>query len=165
MNHLTQVKQATASLTPSELRDLSAHIAALLAAEVVTSTNAPTCTSLTPGLNGRNNNHQTNDAPNWWERDRDDAWWQGEEWQALRQQVLGFVRSEAACSKATSANSTRLSLGGFSHRRVLPRGCWLDGKAIRGHGPYLYLRWRAGSRQRSKYLGKAPTPVAQRSVT
>ncbi len=158
MNHLTQAKQATASLTPSELRDLSAHIAAQLATEVATSTNSPVY--LSPGLNGRSNNTQTNDAPNWWERDRDDTWWQGEEWQALRQQVLGFARSEAE-----SANSTRLSLGGFPHRRVLPRGCWLDGKAIRGHGPYLYLRWRVGSRQRSKYLGKAPAPIAQRSVT
>jgi hypothetical protein len=163
MNRLTQVKQATTSLTPGELRDLSAHIAALLAAEgeqaPIAEVTIPTNgrPHLTPGLNGRNNGHQ----PNWWEKDKDDAWWQGDEWSALREQVLGFARDEAQ-----SPDSKRISLAGFPNKRALPRGCWLDGKEINGHGPYLYLRWRVGNRQRSKYLGKGkaptpnPTPVA-----
>jgi hypothetical protein len=86
-----------------------------------------------------------------------DEWDKGEEWQELRGQILEFARDQAM------SDGDKVSLAGFPQRRVLPRGCWLDSKVIRGHGPYLYLRWRAGSRQRSKYLGKgkvsSPSPT------
>lgn len=42
--------------------------------------------------------------------------------------------------------------GDFTSR---PRGSWVELKIINGCGPYAYLRWREGGRQRSKYLGKA----------
>ncbi len=100
---------------------------------------------------------ETQSAPgNWWEREQGDEWWKGEEWKELRGQILDLARAEGT----SPGGSGRISLAGFSQGRVLPRGCWLDSKEIKGHGPYLYLRWRVGSRQRSKYLGKGrpPTP-------
>jgi hypothetical protein len=93
-----------------------------------------------------------------------DGWDEGEKWKELRGQILEFARDKTPVQgdKATS-DSDKVSLAGFPQRRSLPRGCWLDSKEIRGHGPYLYLRWRAGSRQRSKYLGKGkvsnPSPT------
>jgi hypothetical protein len=77
-----------------------------------------------------------------------DGWDEGEKWKELRGQILEFARDKGA------SGGDKVSLAGFPRRRALPRGCWLDSKEIRGHGPYLYLRWRVGSRQRSKYLGK-----------
>jgi hypothetical protein len=91
-------------------------------------------------------------------------WDKGEEWKELRGQILEFARDQVLVQgdKAVS-DSDKVSLAGFPRRRALPRGCWLDSKVIRGHGPYLYLRWRVGSRQRSKYLGKGkvsnPSPT------
>jgi hypothetical protein len=35
-----------------------------------------------------------------------------------------------------------------------PGGEWLELKAIRGCGPYLYRRWREGGKMRSEYIGK-----------
>ncbi|MCP4514485.1 MAG: hypothetical protein GY824_04555 [Delftia sp.] len=93
----------------------------------------------------------------WQSRVPQDKWWKGEEWKGLRGQILAFARSRSV------ADGDRVSLAGFPQRRALPRGCWLDSKEIRGNGPYLYLRWRAGPRQRSKYLGKgsaSPSPSA-----
>jgi hypothetical protein len=87
----------------------------------------------------------------WQGRTSQDEWWKGEEWQELRGQILEFTQDRPV------SDGDRVSLAGFSNRRALPRGCWLDSKEIRGHGPYLYLRWRVGSRQRSKYLGKGTT--------
>jgi len=43
-------------------------------------------------------------------------------------------------------------------RRRLGAGS-LEAKLIRGHGPYLYFRYREGGRHRSVYIGKAePRP-------
>ncbi len=114
----------------------------------------------TPSLPGA---AEPSGPPSWWERDRGDEWWKSEEWKDLRGQILDLARDEG-----TSSHDGRVSLAGSSQRRVLPRGCWLDSKEIKGHGPYLYLRWRVGSRQRSKYLGKgrtsAPGPATGRAA-
>jgi len=37
----------------------------------------------------------------------------------------------------------------------LPAGFWVENKMVGKYGPYKYLRWREGNRQRSRYLGKA----------
>ncbi len=44
--------------------------------------------------------------------------------------------------------------GAAAGRRRLGGGS-LEAKLIRGFGPYLYYRFRAGGRHRSVYLGKA----------
>ena len=44
-------------------------------------------------------------------------------------------------------------MGGGQTRRRLGAGS-LEAKLIRGFGPYLYYRFREGSRHRSLYVGK-----------
>jgi len=66
----------------------------------------------------------------------------------------GQAEEQAAREEVSGANSAPI-------RRV--GSVWLEMKYIRDaasgrtYGPYIYGRWRASGRKRSKYIGKAPT--------
>ncbi len=67
--------------------------------------------------------------------------------------VLDELDGELRRQEPEHARTERMD-GANQSRRRLGRGS-LEAKLIRGYGPYLYYRFRAGGRHRSVYVGKA----------
>ncbi len=67
--------------------------------------------------------------------------------------VLNELDQELVTQEQENARAEQTS-GANERRRRLGRGS-LEAKLIRGWGPYLYYRFRAGGRHRSIYVGKA----------
>jgi len=67
--------------------------------------------------------------------------------------VLEQLDQELSSQEQKRQQSERIQTASDSQRR-LGAGS-LEAKLIRGHGPYLYFRYREGGRHRSVYVGKA----------
>jgi len=63
----------------------------------------------------------------------------------LDQELVDQEKEQEQPERLRTASDSRRRLGAGS----------LEAKLIRGHGPYLYFRYREGRRHRSVYIGKA----------